>query len=88
MDNLKEQKFWTVAQVAKHFTVSNTTVYRWINSNLIEAIRLNGLCRIPSKEIDRIAQGGINEKEANVKLPVPKVKKNICNLRGRRPWEK
>jgi excisionase family DNA binding protein len=36
----KEDRLLTIAEVAKHLRVDNTTVRRWINNGVLEAVSL------------------------------------------------
>ena len=40
MEEKKENQLLTIAEVAKHLRVDNTTVRRWINNGVLEAVSL------------------------------------------------
>ena len=44
----------TVKEFAKIFNVSDLTVRRWIDSGLIEVVRVGRTIRIPESEIKRL----------------------------------
>lgn len=79
---------YSVKQVAGEFSVSVTTVHRWINSGLIKAKQFGGLFRISPDEVARISSSGV-PKDPNIKLIVSAKKdRTRRNAGGRRPWEK
>lgn len=39
-------------QVAAHFNVSRQTVYNWIHSGALKALRLGGLFRVTQAQLD------------------------------------
>lgn len=47
----------SVKEVAKMFSVTKRTVFRWIESGQIKAIKVGGTVRIPEEEIERLKRG-------------------------------
>lgn len=65
----KDKDFVTGQEFCKILNISNSTLYRWIKSGRIKAIRIservNSPVRIPTTEIDRllIEGGAANQEE-------------------------
>lgn len=47
----------TVKQAAEIFSVTKRTIFRWIESGQIKAIKIGGTVRIPDEEIERLKRG-------------------------------
>ena len=47
----------TVKQAAEIFPVTKRTIFRWIESGQIKAIKIGGTVRIPDEEIERLKRG-------------------------------
>ena len=54
--NIEERndKMYTVTEVAKMFSVSRQTVLKWINNGKIKAVKVVKVYRIPKEKIDRL----------------------------------
>lgn len=51
----------TVKEFAEIFHVTKKTVYSWINSGRVKAVRIDTTIRIKQSEVDRIMRGEINK---------------------------
>lgn len=47
----------SVSETAKIFSVSKRTIFRWIESGKIKAIKISGTVRISEEEIERLKKG-------------------------------
>ena len=47
----------SVKQAADIFSVTKRTIFRWIESGHIKAIKIGGTVRIPEEEIERVKRG-------------------------------
>lgn len=47
----------SVKEAAEMFSVTKRTVFRWIESGQIKAIKIGGTVRIPDEEIERLKRG-------------------------------
>lgn len=47
----------SVKQAADIFSVTKRTIFRWIESGQIKAIKIGGTVRIPEEEIERVKRG-------------------------------
>ena len=47
----------TVKQAAEIFSVTKRTIFRWIESGQIKAIKIGGTVRIPDEENERLKRG-------------------------------
>lgn len=50
-------KLYTVAETAEKLKVSRMTIYSWIDSGVINAIKIVGHYRIKQEEIERLLKG-------------------------------
>ena len=51
-------KVYTPDEVAKILKVTRRTIYRWIKSKVLEAIKIDGVYRIPEDSINKVLRGG------------------------------
>jgi excisionase family DNA binding protein len=47
-------RFVRVDDFAEAFQVNRSTVYRWINTGVIKAVKIAGTRRIPASELERL----------------------------------
>jgi len=52
-------RFYTLNEVAKTLRVSLRTIYRYIKSGKLKAVKINGRWRVPPEEFERIKGEGI-----------------------------
>ncbi len=52
-DKMNKKKYYTTQEVAKMFKVVYITVYRWIRTNKLEAVKAGGRYRITKEYIER-----------------------------------
>ena len=58
-----DNEFYTIQQVMEQLHISDETIYRYIRSGKIKAIRVGGLWRISSEALDEfMRKGEQNEK--------------------------
>ena len=53
MINMKEEKYYSIEEVAKMLKVAYLTVYRWIQSDKLIAIKAGKQYRISGFELDK-----------------------------------
>lgn len=51
-------RLYTLSEVEKFLKVSRRTIYRYIKTGKLKAIRVNGRWRVPHEELERIAREG------------------------------
>jgi len=51
-------KVYTPDEVAKILRVTRRTIYRWIENEVLEAIKIDGVYRITEKSINKVLKGG------------------------------
>jgi len=56
--NQPDTKLFTVQQVMSQLQVADETIYRYIKSGQLRAIRVGGLWRIPSEALDEFLKRG------------------------------
>jgi excisionase family DNA binding protein len=60
MTDLPDKALLRPDEVAKYFSVSVKTVYRWIDMGRIEGVKIaGGLVRIPREAIDKTTQPAV-----------------------------
>jgi excisionase family DNA binding protein len=47
-------RYVRIDDFAEHFPVDRSTVYRWINTGVIKAVKIAGTRRIPASELERL----------------------------------
>lgn len=51
------EKFYTINEVCEMLKVKRACIYKWEKLGKIKIIRMNGMPRISSKEVERIMKG-------------------------------
>ena len=51
-------RVYTPDEVAKILKVTRRTVYRWIEAEILEAIKIDGVYRITEESINKVLKGG------------------------------
>jgi excisionase family DNA binding protein len=54
MNRLPEKELLRPDEVAVYFSVSRKTIYSWVDTGKIDAIKVNGFIRIPREAIEKI----------------------------------
>lgn len=55
MENLPERELMRVDEVARYFSVTKATVYNWVSSGRLEAVKVAGhILRIPRKSVQNV----------------------------------
>ncbi len=54
MANSDDDPLLLVSEVAKRFSVSDQTVYRWIDDGLLPVVKVRRLIRIRTSDVDRL----------------------------------
>ena len=71
---MAEELFVPIEDVAKHFSVSISTVRTWIRSDLIPALKLGGVYRFKISEVEealrKLSGGQLVKEEADGSLTV------------------
>jgi len=49
-------KYYTIREVAQLLRLDKTTIYKWIKSGKIKAIKINNRWLIPAEEVERIVK--------------------------------
>jgi len=52
-------RLYTLKEVEEFLKVSRRTVYRYIKSGKLKAVKVNGRWRVPREELERIAKEGL-----------------------------
>lgn len=52
-----------VNEVAEKLRVKPLTIYRWIRSGKLRALRIDGILRVESEEVDRLLYGDKSNEE-------------------------
>lgn len=69
-----EEAFVPIEDIAKHFSVSVSTVRSWIRQNLIPALKLGGVYRFKISEVEqalrKLSGGQLVKEEADGSLTV------------------
>ena len=52
-------RLYTLKEVENFLKVSRRTVYRYIKSGKLKAVKVNGQWRVPREELERIAREGL-----------------------------
>ena len=55
---MTEERFLSVKEVSKIFSLSTRTVWRWIADGKLDAIKIGRSVRIPTSEVERLKKGG------------------------------
>ena len=56
-------RFYTCEEVAERYKVQHSTVWSWIRSNTIPAIKIGRLYRIREADLEAFEQANLAEKE-------------------------
>ena len=56
MADRDEDPLLPVSEVAKRFSVSDQTIYRWIDDGLLPVVKVRRLLRIRTSDVDRLLQ--------------------------------
>jgi excisionase family DNA binding protein len=71
---MADEQFVPIEQVAKHFSVSVSTVRAWIRQDLIPSLKLGGVYRFKISEVEsalrRLSGGELVREEADGSLTV------------------
>lgn len=54
MADREEDRLLPVSEVAKRFSVSDQTIYRWIEDGLLPVVKVRRLLRVRSGDVDRL----------------------------------
>ena len=57
MAEREEDPLLPVSEVAKRFSVSDQTIYRWIDDGLLPVVKVRRLLRIRTSDVDRLLDG-------------------------------
>jgi excisionase family DNA binding protein len=52
----EEDQLLPVSEVAKRFSVSDQTIYRWIDEGILPVVKVRRLLRIRSSDVDRLLE--------------------------------
>lgn len=52
----EEDRLLGVTEVAKRFSVSDQTIYRWIDDGLLPVVKVRRLLRIRQSDVDRLLE--------------------------------
>ena len=55
---MENKTFYTVKEVSSIIGISITSIYEWIRSGRIAAVKIGKFWRISKEELERIVQGG------------------------------
>lgn len=50
---MKCKKYYSVLEVAEHFSISTKTVYRLIDEGELKSVKIKNILRVSANEIDR-----------------------------------
>jgi excisionase family DNA binding protein len=56
MAESEEDRLLAVSEVAKRFSVSDQTIYRWIDDGLLPVVKVRRLLRIRQSDVDRLLE--------------------------------
>ena len=56
---MTEERFLSVKEVSKIFSLSTRTIWRWIERGDLNAIKVGKSVRISTNEVERLKKGGI-----------------------------
>ena len=56
---MTEERFLSVKEVAKIFSLSTRTIWRWIDRGELKSIKVGKSVRISTNEVERLKKGGI-----------------------------
>lgn len=54
-----ENRLYTLAEVERLTTVTRRTLYNWIDSGYLQAVKVGSLWKVPAEEIERVTSGAI-----------------------------
>lgn len=54
-----QDRLYTLAEVEELTTVTRRTLYNWIETSYLEAVKVGGRWKVPPAEIERITQGAV-----------------------------
>lgn len=54
-----ENRLYTLAEVEALTTVTRRTLYTWIDTGYLEAVKIGGRWKVAASEIERITQGAL-----------------------------
>lgn len=54
-----EERLYTLAEVEQLTTVTRRTLYTWIDTGYLNAVKVGGRWKVSPEEIERITQGAI-----------------------------
>lgn len=54
MNGLPNKDLLRPNEVAIYFSVSRKTIYSWVDTGKIEAVKVNGFIRIPRESVDKV----------------------------------
>ncbi|PKM83811.1 MAG: DNA-binding protein [Firmicutes bacterium HGW-Firmicutes-13] len=60
---MKEQTYYTPAEIAQMFKVNKATVYFWVKEGKLKAVRLGSLVRISEEALQEFIKTSSKEKE-------------------------
>ena len=60
MAELPKKELLRPDEVADYLRVKRRTIYRWIEAGKIEAVKTNGLLRIPREAVNRVILPAMN----------------------------
>ena len=55
---MTEERFLSVKEVSKIFSLSTRTIWRWIERGDLDAIKVGKSVRISTNEVERLKKGG------------------------------
>ena len=55
---MTEERFLSVKEVAKIFSLSTRTIWRWIDRGELKSIKVGKSVRISTNEVERLKKGG------------------------------
>lgn len=58
---------YTISQLAEILQVSNKTAYRLVKDKEIQAVRVRGQIRIPSRALEEYLEGGFGDETKNTR---------------------
>jgi len=60
MTGLPKKELLRPDEVADYLRVKRRTIYRWIEAGKIEAVKTNGLLRIPREAVNKVIMPAMN----------------------------
>lgn len=56
---MEQNRLYTLAEVEELTTVTRRTLYNWINTGYLQAVKLGGRWKVSPGEVDRITGGAL-----------------------------